>query len=113
MFGLFADTPHDQQLADWEAGIQVRNDFRAYAMQAQGDEEVVLRWLVAFVRRDRSLGLNLFDIAEGDAQSPVRGIGNACSDSRATPRLVPSSTGTASTGTTSSLMYARMNDVDG
>jgi hypothetical protein len=65
-----------QQLSDWDEGIRIRSDLAAYIVESQADEEVVLRWLVAMIRRDRSLGLNVYDVQDPTAPSPVEGLTN-------------------------------------
>ncbi len=65
-----------QQLGDWDEGIQVRSDFYAQIVESDAEEEVVLRWLVAMLRRDRSLGLNVYDVQDATAPSPVAGLTN-------------------------------------
>lgn len=65
------------QLADWKEGIRVRNDLRDYVARSEDDEELVLRWLVAFARTDPALGLNIFEVSEPTAASPVPGLSNA------------------------------------
>jgi hypothetical protein len=63
-----------QQLGDWEEGIQTRDDFYAFHVQVEADEELVLRWLVSNLRHDRSLGLNVYDVQDPTSSSPVEGM---------------------------------------
>jgi serine/threonine protein kinase len=63
-----------QQLGDWQAGIEVREGFRAAVAQSQADRELVLRWLVSTARQDRSLGLNVIDVADPASPSPISGL---------------------------------------
>ncbi len=63
-----------QQLRDWDQGVQIRNDFHAYVVQLEADEDTVLRWLVSSSRHDTSLGLSLHDVQDATAASPIEGI---------------------------------------
>jgi hypothetical protein len=63
-----------EQLSNWEDGIKIRSDVHASIIQSEADESVVLRWLVSSLRDDRSLGLNVYDVSDATAPSPVDGL---------------------------------------
>jgi serine/threonine protein kinase len=63
-----------QQLGDWKEGIRIRDEFRSAVSQSQADRELVLRWLVTTARQDRSLSLNVIDVAEPMNSSPVASL---------------------------------------
>lgn len=63
-----------RQLSHWEEGIKIRDEFHASVVQSEADEDIVLRWLVSSLRVDPSLGLNVYDVSDANAPSPVDGL---------------------------------------
>ena len=78
-----------QQLGDWEDGIQIRSEMYAHVVEAKDDENLVLGWLVKAIRHDPSLGLNLYQVRDQTAPSPIKGM-NAGRFSNALEGLVDS-----------------------